>query len=251
MNVYWRALSAEVRKLRRTLALWLALIIPMVVGALQFSIIIFRGESFLQNVENPMVWFGRQTIFFWCLLVLPLFITLETALLAGVEHSSRGFKHLFALPLPRFSVYLAKQTAALALLVISFLSLTGFILLFEVVLALAKPHLGFTFALPIGIFLKYGAVALTGSLLILAVHTWVGLWWRSFVVAVAFGISVTVAGLIIINADWGRYYPWTLPALSLNSFQKGEPIATGLMISVAGFIMVLLIGGIFFIRRDV
>lgn len=115
--MYLRALSAEIVKLKHTLALRLAIIIP--------SIIVFRGSSYLQNTEDPMLWLGRQTIFFWTFLALSLFITLETALLAGLEHSQNNWKHLFALPIPRSMIYAAKQTAAIILVGISFVALVG------------------------------------------------------------------------------------------------------------------------------
>ena len=44
----------------------------------------------------------------WAILALPLFITLETALLAQTEHSEKHWKHLFALAVPRWVYYAAK-----------------------------------------------------------------------------------------------------------------------------------------------
>ena len=101
-----------------------------------------------------------------------------------------------------------------------------------------------------GLTRRFGSLTAVEGLS-LAVHTWVALWWRSFVVAMAFGISMATAGMIIINADWGRFYPWTLPALSLNSLQRGEPFVTGLLISTVGSIIIVLVGGILFTQRDV
>jgi len=251
MNVCYQILTAEALKIKRTLALWLAILIPLVVGVLQLSIVLFRGQTFLNNIEEPMVWFGRQTIFFWSLLVLPLFVTLETALLAGMEHTSKGFKHIFALPIPRFAVYASKQTAALALILLSFCSLIGWILLSEILLAFIKPDLDFTFSLPVGLLLKFIGIAFAGSLMIVALHSWVALWWRSFVAAAAFGITMTIAGVIVINTDLGSFYPWTIPALSLNNFQQGQPFVSGLALSGTGFLFIFIIGGLLFIHRDV
>jgi len=187
--MYFRALSAEMLKLKRTLALWLAIIIPSIIALLQFSIILFRGQSYLQNAEDPKLWLGRQTIFFWTLLALPLFITLETALLAGLEHSQNNWKHLFVLPVPRSNIYAAKQTAGLILVFISFVALVGYIFLSEIGLAILKPELGFNLNLPWLPILKHAALAYVGSLLLIVLHTWVGLRWHNFVVAVSFGIS--------------------------------------------------------------
>ncbi|MCJ7582145.1 MAG: ABC transporter permease [Candidatus Aminicenantes bacterium] len=249
--MYLRALSAEIIKLKHTLALWLAVIIPMIIALLQFSIILFRGQSYLQNAEDPMLWLGRQTIFFWTFLALPLFITLETALLAGLEHSQNNWKHLFALPVPRSMIYATKQTAGLSIVGISFLALVGYIFLMEIGLAFIKPELGFNLNLPWLQILKHSALAYIGSLLLIVLHTWVGLRWHSFVVAMSFGISMTVIGLLLINADWARFYPWTLPAIILNRSVKGAPIIAELFVIGLGSVLIAFLGGWNITRRDV
>ena len=55
--------------------------------------------------------------------VLPLFVTLETALLAGWEHVNDTWKVLNAQPIPRWMVITAKQYSGLVLLGISHLFL--------------------------------------------------------------------------------------------------------------------------------
>ncbi len=250
--MYLRALSAETIKLKHTLALRLAILIPSIIALLQFSIILFRGPSYLQNTEDPMLWLGRQTIFFWTFLALSLFITLETALLAELEHSQNNWKHLFALPVPRSMIYAAKQTAGLILVGISFLALVGFIFLMEIGLALLKPELGFTLNLPWLAILKHAALAYVSSFILIALHTWVALRWHNFVIAVSFGISMTVIGLLLINdPDWAQYYPWTLPGIILNRAIKGIPILAELLMIGIGSIIIAFLGGWIFTRRDV
>jgi lantibiotic transport system permease protein len=52
-------------------------------------------------------------------LALPLFITLEVALLAGLEHGQDHWKDLFVLPIPRWTIYTAKLATAALLLALS------------------------------------------------------------------------------------------------------------------------------------
>ena len=242
--MYLRTLSAEIIKLKHTLALRLAIIIPSIIALLQFSIILFRGASYLQNTEDPMLWLGRQTIFFWTFLALALFITLETALLAGLEHSQNNWKHLFALPVPRYMIYAAKQTASLILVGISFLALVGFIFLMEIGLALLKPELGFSLNLPWLLILKHAALAYVSSFILIAIHTWVSMRWHNFVVAVSFGISMTVIGLLLINdPSLAQYYPWTMPGIILNRSIKGIPILGELIAIGLGSFVIAFFGG--------
>lgn len=51
----------------------------------------------------------------WAVFMMPLLITLETALLNGIEHGDRQWKHICALPIPRHALYLAKFVVAQAL----------------------------------------------------------------------------------------------------------------------------------------
>jgi hypothetical protein len=50
----------------------------------------------------------NPVLFLWCLLGLPHLVALETALLAGSEHRENTWKHLFALPIPRWTICAAK-----------------------------------------------------------------------------------------------------------------------------------------------
>jgi hypothetical protein len=79
-----RAISAEMLKLKRTLALWLAIILPLVMVVLQFFIIYRHGIQYLDDGELVWFWIFRQTFNFWTLLGLSLFVTLETALLSNL-----------------------------------------------------------------------------------------------------------------------------------------------------------------------
>jgi hypothetical protein len=247
-----RALRAEALKMKRTLALWLAVIIPFAGAALQFMVFSQRGEVSLRGAGNAWIPFGQQVFVFWSLLMLPLFVTLETALLGGLEHKDDHWKHLYALPLPRWTMYTAKQVVAMALVGLSIVALVGFSLLAGFGLRLLQPGLGFEGGIPWAMLLKYTVVTFPASWLIISIHTWVGLRWHSFVVAVAFGIVMTISGVIVVNAEWGSFYPWALPGLSASSFNKGMPLPLPeLLFAITGGLVVAFIGGWEVTRRDV
>ena len=118
-----RALRAEVIKTRRTLAFWLAIIAPLVVISLEVAMF-YKNRAIYQNSPpGDEIWFqfGLQTMVLWGLLMMPLFVTLETALVASWEHRNRQWKHLFALPIPRGALYAAKQLCGMALIGLSVL----------------------------------------------------------------------------------------------------------------------------------
>ena len=114
MTALVRALRAETLKMKRTLALWLAIIAPLGMVGLQLIGALQRGEQYVRQFENVWVRFGQEMFVFFGFLIVPLFVALETALLGGLEHRSDQWKHLYALPLPRWTVYAAKQLMGMA-----------------------------------------------------------------------------------------------------------------------------------------
>jgi hypothetical protein len=252
MTALVRALKAETLKMKRTLALWLAIIAPLGMVGLQFLVVYQRAEYYLRQIENAWVRFGQEMFVFFGFLIVPLFVALETALLGGLEHRSNQWKHLYALPQPRWTVYAAKQLMGMALIALSMAGLVGFSVLAGLVLRMLMPDVGFDAAIPWDLFLKYGVMVYLASWLIISLHTWVAIRWQSFVVAMAVGILMTVSGMIVISSDWGSFYPWAMPGLLANTFNKGEPILLKeLIVSVVGGIIVALLGGWEVTRRDV
>jgi hypothetical protein len=247
-----RALQAESLKMKRTLAFWLAILIPLMMAGLQFVVSYQRGTFVQFDGQSTWVRFIQETLVFWSLLMLPLFVTLETALLAGLEHANQQWKHLFALPISRRAIYAAKQIAGMVLIGLSLLALLAFTLLAGLLLRATRPALGFGSEIPWAQALARCGVVYLSSWLIISLHTWVGLRWRSFVVAVAVGIVMTVSGMIVVNSDWGRFYPWALPGLIANGFSTGTPFPLAEMaFGGLGGVVVALIGGWEMTRRDV
>ncbi len=247
-----RALHAERLKIKRTLALWLAPLAPLVIIALQMAVVLERHQYYrAQEFADPWIEYGGQTVFLWTVLLLPLFITLETALLANLEHGNRQWKHLFALPLPRGAVYAAKQLSGMAIIGLSMAALYAYTVLSGLALRLLAPGLGFEAPVPWWDFFRYIALAYLASWLILALHTWIGLRWHSFVVASAVGVGAMVVAVVMIQSDWAAWYPWTLPGLVANGLEAGEEILPQLLLGCLGGPAVALLGGWDVVRQDV
>lgn len=247
-----RALVAEKLKLKRTLALWLAPLAPLVIIGLQLAIVLESQNYYRkQNLDSAWAQYGEQTVFLWTVLMLPLFITLETALLAGLEHGNRQWKHLYALPIPRGAVYAAKQISGMVLIALSMVSLYILLVLSGLGMRLVAPGLGFEAPVPWMQLLQYVGLAYLTSWLIISFHTWVALRWHSFVVASAVGIVAMVVGVILFQSDWGQWYPWTMPGLVTYQLVEGHGVIAQLLAGVVGGVVIALAGGWEVSRRDV
>src|SRR5262245_36910203 len=118
-----RVLHAEILKLKRTLAFRMIFVAPLLVATLQFFVV-WNQRRFGENFKLwEMV--PRGSLSVWAVFMLPLLITLETALLNGIEHGEKQWKHILALPIPRHAVYATKLLVAQALAAASTLILAA------------------------------------------------------------------------------------------------------------------------------
>ena len=251
MTALLRALNAEIMKMKRTLALLMVLVTPGTVVALQFFTLLQRGENMESFQAEPWNVLAQGILGLWAILMLPLFITLETALLAGMEHGTQQWKHLFALPVPRWTIYAAKLLVSAGLIALSTLTLVGGIVAAGLALQALLPGVSFPATIPLWDILRPAVLIFLTAGLILAIHTWVSLRWASFTVAVSVGIVATVGGAIIGNSlTWWKYYPWAL-AVNVISGPGVQDLPLALTLGIGGGIVVGVLGCWDVVRRDV
>lgn len=244
----FRALHAEMLKVQRTLALWLCLIAPAVVVTLYVLQSIFGPQA--KNVPEPsQAWqqFVVSCFALWAYLMLPLFVTLESALLAGLEHNERQWKHLLALPMPRSVHYVAKWLALQLLVLLALSALIALIPLGGSVLAALQ--VGGIAGLPrLAPLLKFaGEIYLAASLMI-ALQCFIAIHWRSFTITVAVGMSATVMGFLIgQSAKFGPFFPWTM---AIQGLTKTSPFTLVVCLSTCGAMLVTVFATWLFARRE-
>ena len=252
MSALLRALSAESLKMRGTLALWMCLIAPATVVALYVLQITFSRFGQRTGAPDPAAaWFmfAQSILVLWFFLMLPLFVTLQSALLAGLEHGERQWKHLLALPAPRAVHYLAKLLMLVGMVLAAFLVLVALIPAGGLILMLVKPALGLAGWPDWGWLLGRAASGFAACLLIIALQTWVAIRWRSFTVAVSVGMSATVVGFLVGQSErFGHWYPWSMPMQVLAS--EGRHLGFVLWAGVAGGLLVAAAGLADFLRRE-
>ena len=244
-----RALSAEMLKLKRTLAFWMVGVAPFLVLLLQFVVIWNMAYNMKRYPQGFKLWGNvpQNALSLWGVFMLPLFITLETALINGLEHGEKQWKHLFALPISRSTIYLAKLLTALGIVALSMLIfyvgilLNGFFWQWRVPL-MASPD-----PIPYLHILKQAALVYLASWLILAFHTWVSMRWPGFALSLGIGIGATFFSLFAAQAKEAKFYPWLLPLNVLSP----ERFTIAMIMGIIGGILVGIVGCWEFTRRDV
>jgi hypothetical protein len=188
------------------------------------------------------------------MLMMPLYITLQTALIAGLDHSENQWKAILARPIPRWTVYVAKLLIVGVLTAAASVVLLGGILLAGTVLRALTSGVRFGFRVPFASILLQTAQMTGLAFLSLTIQHWVSLRWRAFSVATGFGIVATVTTFAMLLAagqygSWPEYYPWALPMLVLA--RQPHNTAAVLWISAIFGTIASLAGCVDFCRREV
>lgn len=205
------ALAVEVYKLRRSLALLLAIVAPLLIA-------IFMFFNMLQ-MKQPMSWLmalhGCAGI--WAFFMLPMSITALTALMAQAEHGTHSWDTLRALPRPRWHLYASKTVCTFAVVAFMSLLLALFSLCAVHLAGLWKPTIAASSTLDLADFALLLGRIFVASTLLIAVQLWVALRYANFVPALALGIGGTFVAVVATSAKIGMVLPWQLPVNQLAS----------------------------------
>jgi len=252
MNTLIRCLSAETLKFRRTLALALTFLAPLIIALLIFAMYGQYSEFYMQSAEgNPWKQLVDMCLVYWSLIMLPLFITLETGLLANLEHSHKNWKLIYPTPNPRWAVYAAKQIIAMALLALSLSIMVALTVLLGVVLQGFMPEFGFDAPIPWQDILLVSGLSYLASWFLISFHLWVSTRYSSFVLAMVVGIAGTIPGIFLFSDDIASYYPWTLPGLVVMNGTKALFQWLPLLLGCLGGVVMAFVGGWDVTQRDV
>jgi hypothetical protein len=190
----------------------------------------------------------QNTVGLWTILMMPMFLTLETSLLAGLEHADKNWKSLLALPQPRWMVYASKWLVTVGLLWAAHVLLVGGTIASGTVLRAFRPVLHID-ALPLGPLVRSMAKVSMTALLALTIQHWVSLRWQSFTAAMGFGMCAMVVGFVAVNsADWGPWLPWSMSMHALRP-KPGAPDLMG--IAIAAALVAMALGAWEFSRREI
>jgi hypothetical protein len=241
-----RLLLVETMKLKRTVALGLVFVCPFIVVVMQFVVGYVAWEPLTRGGRPAWPTLASNVLGTWGLLMLPLFVTVETALAASLEHADRNWKHMLVLPPPRWMVYVSKLLVMVGAVAAAHLVLAVLTIGNGYLLAWVQPRLRLG-EIAIGALAQSTATVFIASLFAIAIQHFVSLRVRSLAGAVGFGICAVVIGITVVNSDTvGRWFPWSMP---MHATRAGES-AVLLAVSALGTVLVTIAACVEFSRRD-
>ena len=202
-------LTVELRKLSRSMPPALILGGPLLIAAVTFFSTLHgrripSWDLLLQNAAGV-----------WAVFLLPMSVTLLTALAAHMEHGPRAWDHLLALPVPRWRIYAAKALCVIAIVI----TMTGLNLLLSggsaALAGALKPDGAPTGSLDLPKLLLSNAKVLAAATLLIAIQFWTALRFSSFAPALALGIGGTFISPMAMSSKVAALFPWQMP---INTF---------------------------------
>jgi hypothetical protein len=253
MQALSRAIHAETLKMKRTLALWLTVLTPAalvfleIAGATQNQ---GRLSALTPDINRWSLLF-EDLFSIWVILIFPLFITLETALVGQIEHGNGTWKLIHTQPVPRWATLAAKQIWGLGLIALGMLALIALTFIGGTILDILMPELAIEPPIPWQAMFTQLGIAFFASGIILGIHTWIAIRFRSFVVTSAIGIGMTIAGLVLRGLEWTEYFPWSMPGSAIYNYYEGLEFSTYLILGVVGWLILSILSNLEIGRLEV
>lgn len=212
-----RGIAIEKLKIGNTLIPWLTLLAPLFVVTVAFVASYSGGDKVYRPGINPWENFSGHVLVGWSLFVFPIYLSLQSALYAGIEHQSRAWAYFYSLPIPKWAVHVSK------LLMLTMLTATSHMALFFLaegagwIMGLVRPVYGFQYYSLHNILAAASASLFVTGLGMIALQWLISLYFESFLVPAALGLFATIAGAVSRGFAASDVSPYLWPTALLNA----------------------------------
>lgn len=248
MNLWLALLRAEVLKRKRTLALAMIFVAPIVVVALQVALLFNNKDGWGFDVDMWKYFFNALASL-WAIFMMPLFTALVVALVYHYEHANNGWLKLFALPVPKSMIIATKQILTTGIVFAGMVVLLLATIAGGFVLKALHPNMNFPTEIPGLTLLARSGLVFISALALIAIQNWVSMRWSTLAVSLGVGIAGTFVALFAASWKYGHFYPWLIPVRVLNGQEQGW-YATALLVGSVGGLVLFIAGMIDATRRE-
>ena len=225
-----KLLAVEILKIRRSLALLMMFLTPLMVVLLVTAI---TAKQHHMDAIVPKHWqfFWTSVTGLWCYFMLPLYIALATGLLNGQEHKNQSWRLMLTLPVSQLQLYLAKAVLAWLFVVGATLVLVagGALGIGLLLLCGASASGAFDFALAPVI----AKVALA-CLPVLVIQHAVSWRFQNLVLPLAIGVIATMGITQIGSSEHWVWYPWSYSLMAVNGSEAARQHSALLLAAAVG-----------------
>jgi len=221
ITYYIASVKNEKIKLKRTFALWLTFISALFIPIIFFLYYLLKYETLIPaEGENPWDRFIHDQVFAAAPLI-PLFTVLITSLIIQLEHKSSAVKHLFAMPIPKWSIYFGKLSIVIGMIILTNIIFFILILLNGYLQGAIHGELNFLeFTPDYTKFIKLLFRSFTATLGIVSIQYWLSFRIKNFIIPLGIGMVLVMTGMIVYRAKEALFFPYAYNMLSLFPVDK-------------------------------
>ena len=228
-----KLLSVELLKIRRSLALLMMLVIPLVVVVL--NVLVMTRQHELRAVTAPdwhFYWYGSTGL--WCYFMLPLYIALITGLLNGQEHRNHTWRMMLTLPVSQLQLFAVKGFLAWLLVVgaTAIMAMGAMLGAGMLVLVGATAQGAVDFAM-----LPFIAKLAVTCLPVVAIQHAVSWRFQNIVLPMAVGVIATMGIAQIGSSSCWIYYPWAYSLMVIDGSAGGQQQQALVLAAGAGAVL--------------
>lgn len=242
--MYLSAFQSEWLKKRRSAASWLTVAGALLVPAIIITARFVDGGGLAEANRSDRLW---ETLYnrswqFMGFFLLPMGVVLATSLIVQLEYRSNAWKQLAASPVSHSTVFLAKLSVILVLLVEFFVLFNIGIWLEGVLPALSR---GVPFPaerFPFAAFVRGNGRFLLDCLPIVLLQYALSLQFRNFMLPLGVGLGLYVAAMAAAHWRYGYAVPYTYPVLEYIG-KRSPSLRTDFHVWSAGYAVGLLVVG--------
>jgi hypothetical protein len=237
-----RGLAAERVKLKRTWLLFLAVLGPVGVIAMEWVNFSLRFDYLVKPGADGWDVLIRNVHFLNCF-ALPFGATLLTTMIAGLEHQANSWKQWLALPVPRTGIYVSKWLWVCGLLLLaSLLLIAGMVLL--------GLKLGFGPKIGWGQVIGEGMYPFLATLPIVSIQLWLSCIWKNQALPFSVGLVGSLFAPPLAGSSAGLWIPYTYPFFAVPTpSNPADPLLVALLGLGVG-VIAMIVCALDFARRD-
>lgn len=257
MKQFGYSLQCEWLKTRHSAASWLVLVGAFFIPFIMLFISLVNYKKLPAQYAHAKFWEHHffQSWQIMAFLLLPLGVILASSLITQIEYRNNTWKQLHATPQEFATIFFAKLTVIIGMMLQFFILFNIGIYLSAIVPALIFPAVHYPpGSFPIQHFLKVNALFFVDCLPIIALQYLLSLHCRNFIVPLGFGIALLVASTFAIQWQYGYLVPYTYSALNYFKLRVSDtkfiaPVSIHIMASL--YTMAFLAGSyILYIRKS-
>ena len=251
MYTYLYSLQSEWLKKKRSAASWLTIGGALLVPAIILFVRLHEPEGLAVANQSPHLWESlyNRSWQFMAFFLLPMGVVLATSLITQLEFRSNAWKQVCTTPQSLTTIFLAKLSVIVVMLLL-FFGLFNIGIWLEGVIPCV--HVGVAYPaepFPFTAFLRGNGKFFLYCLPIVTLQYLISLFFKNFMVPLGAGLGLYVASMIAVHWKYGYTVPYTYAILTLMG--KGNPgSSVNIQAWAAGYAIIFLgLGYILYITK--